>query len=160
MISIGIRASSKKIYYSVVEKENSEFMINNNSFIVPQALNIPDRLSYIRNSFESIIIEFRALYAGIRISEMIRTTTTTLIERSYIEGVLQELFSNCSINYYFAGRKNTIAKLLSTSPQIVSSYIDGDVNFMDIETWKDFKKEEREAIISAFAAFECRGIYG
>lgn len=116
MKAIGIRVKAKDIVYCVVE-ERSEggeiccYILANEKLIVPQALEMPDRLSYVRTSFESIIKEYGVKNAGIRISEMSSIVNSSIIERTYLEGVIQELLSNCSVDNYFSGRKNTIARL-------------------------------------------------
>lgn len=154
MVSIGIRAKAKEIYYCIVDETDSNIELKAlERFIVPQALDMPDRLSYIRTSFESIILEFGTVNAGIRIAEGIQTVNNSTIERMYIEGVIQELLSNCSVQSYFAGRKNSIASLIGTDSKTLTSCLDGKHDLLGIEGWSDrYKKEEREAIIAAVAS--------
>jgi len=159
MKAIGIRARAKKIVYCVVEEkeENGEiycYIHATEKLIVPQALKMPDRLSYIRTSFESIIKEYGVKNAGIRIAEMSNKVNSSIIERTYLEGVIQELLSNCSVNKYFSGRKNTAAKLLKTDQKTISSYMDGKTAFYGFEDWNDYSKEEREAIVIGFASLQ------
>ena len=155
MNAIGIRASNSEIIFSVVDKNSDSCeILTIDKFIVPKALDMPDRLSYIRNSFESIIKEFNITKAGVRIQEMVQRVTNNIIERIYIEGVLQELFSNSTVCFYFAGRKNTIAKLLETTPENVSSFMNGETIFNEIEGWETMDIKKRESIIAAFAS--CR----
>jgi len=71
MKAIGIRARAKDIVYCVVEETETICYIHaTEKLIVPQALEMPDRLSYVRTSFESIIKEYDVENAGIRIAEM------------------------------------------------------------------------------------------
>ena len=67
MKAIGIRAKAKDIVYCVVEKKDVDgevycYIHANEKLIVPQALEMPDRLSYVRTSFESIITRFFESY--------------------------------------------------------------------------------------------------
>ena len=159
MKAIGIRVKAKDIVYCVVE-ERSEggeircYIHANEKLIVPQALEMPDRLSYVRTSFESIIKEYGVENAGIRIAEMSSKVNNSVIERTYLEGVIQELLSNCSVDNYFSGRKNTIARLLEFDQRTISSYIDGESALYDFENWDDFSKYEREAIVAGFASLQ------
>lgn len=156
--AIGIRAQSKQIFYSIVEETDTEYRITNvEKFIIPMALSMPDRLCYIRTSFESIIKEFNVLNAGIRIAEIGQTVRSSEIERAYIEGVLQELLSNCSVNNYFSGRKNTIARLINVSQKHITAIIDGDECFFGFDNWDSYKKEERESIVAGFASIQIGG---
>ncbi len=160
MVSIGIRVTKKEIVYSIIEKDANEYKILAlDKFIVPQALEMPDRLSYVRNSFESIIKEFNIIYAGIRIPEIDtrHPTKNGIIERTYIEGVLQELFSNSTINIYFAGRKNTIAKLMGIKPIEVSAIINGDKVLCDFQNWANNNLNQRESIVAAISSYNAGG---
>jgi len=159
MKAIGIRVKAKDIVYCVVEERSEGGEIHcyihaNEKLIVPQALEMPDRLSYVRTSFESIIKEYGVENAGIRIAEMSSAVNSSIIERTYLEGVIQELLSNCSVDNYFSGRKNTIARLLEFDQRTISSYIDGESALYDFENWDDFSKYEREAIVAGFASLQ------
>lgn len=158
MKAIGIRVQAKKIFYSIVEETESEYnLLAIEKFEVPMALLMPDRLSYIRTSFTSIIKEFNVTNAGIRIAEISKNVNNGVIERTYIEGVLQELLSNCSVINYFSGRKNTIAKLLKMNQTEVTSIMDANESLFTFEDWNEYKKEEREAIVAGFASIRLGG---
>lgn len=158
MKAIGIRVQAKQIYYSIVEETDAEYNIMAiEKFTVPIALPMPDRLSYIRTSFKSIIKEFDVSNAGIRIAELGQNINNGVIERAYMEGVLQELLSNCSVNNYFSGRKNTIARLLRTNQKEITSYMDAEKSLFEFDNWSDYKKEEREAIVAGFASIQLGG---
>lgn len=159
MKAIGIRAKAKDIVYCVVEKKDVDgevycYIHANEKLIVPQALEMPDRLSYVRTSFESIIKEYGVENAGIRIAEISSKVNNSVIERTYLEGVIQELLSNCSVDNYFSGRKNTIARLLKSDQKTIGSYIDGETALYSFENWDDYNKEEREAIVAGFASLQ------
>lgn len=159
MKAIGIRVKAKDIVYCVVE-ERSEggeiccYILANEKLIVPQALEMPDRLSYVRTSFESIIKEYGVKNAGIRIAEMSSMVNSSIIERTYLEGVIQELLSNCSVDNYFSGRKNTIARLLKSDQKTIGSYIDGETALYGFDNWDDYTKDEKEAIVAGFASLQ------
>jgi len=154
MRAIGIRAQKALVTYCVVEETENEIIIESvASLIVPQALELPDRLSYVRNSFISIIKEFKVKNAGIRISEIyMPKKMDSFIERIYLEGVIQELFTSCSVEKYFSGRKNTIACLLNDRQEQVTQYFTGESTFLETPGWDNYSNEEREAIVSAIAS--------
>ena len=68
--AIGIRVSPKEIYYTIFkydEQRNLDYF--NESLIIPKALDIPRKLSYIRTTLYSLICEYGITNAGLRIVE-------------------------------------------------------------------------------------------
>lgn len=150
MRCIGVRAAPSYVYYTVINIENDCFeILTCSQLIVPKALDIPERLSFIRNCLFSIIQEYAITYAGIR---TIETLVNPNIVRIYIEGVIQELFSNCTIEKYFTGKKSKLASLLNEKVEDITLYIDRDKVFAEIEEWNKYDKSEKESIITAVAA--------
>jgi hypothetical protein len=148
--TIGIRTTPSYVYYTIIEHEGDSLNILTTSrLVVPKSLDIPERLSFIRNCLFSIILEYKIKSAGIR---TIESLVNPDVERIYIEGVIQELISNSCIEKYFTGKKSKIASILETDVKQITGYIDGDENFAEIDNWSDFCKEERESIIVAVAA--------
>lgn len=152
MICIGIRTKPREIYYTIIDSCNDEFeILTTSKLIVPQALEIPERLSFVRNCLTSIIQEYKVENAGIR---TIENLVKPNVERIYIEGVIQELTSNCSIEKYFTGKKSKIASILKENVKEITAYIEGDGIFAGIEDWDTYSKEEKESIIVAVASSE------
>ncbi|ACQ54364.1 hypothetical protein AGE29_03660 [Clostridium botulinum] len=152
MNTIGIRSTPSYIYYTIIENEEEYFdIITESKLIVPKALSIPDRLSFIRNCLFSIIQEYNVINAGIRIAEDIISANK---ERIYIEGVIQELISNSCIEKYFIGNIKNLASLLEETSEDISSYFKNEKVFGDIDEWGNYCKEARESIITAIAAGE------
>lgn len=150
MVSVGFRAAPKYVYFTIIDSDDKTFqIITCSKVIVPKALNIPEQLSFVRNCLFSIIQEYKAINAGIKVIESIANPNA---ERIYIEGVIQELTSNCCIEKYFTGTKSTLARMLGEKVTAISSYIDGKSSFAKIDNWDKFSKEERESIITAVAA--------
>lgn len=152
MICIGIRTKPSCVYYTIINNNGDEFeILTTSNLIVPKALDIPERLSFIRNCLFSIIEEYKVTNAGIR---TIESLVNPNVERIYIEGVVQELISNSSIEKYFTGKKSKIASILKENVKVITSYIDGDKIFAEIEDWNRYKKEEKESILVAIASSE------
>lgn len=150
MYTIGIRATPSYIYYAIINNDEESFdIITTSKLIVPKALYMPDRLSFIRNCLFSIMQEYKVTNAGIRIAEEIATLDK---ERIYIEGVIQELISNCCVEKYFAGNIKNIASLLETEPHTISEYFKNEKAFAEMDDWSTYCKEFRESIITAVAA--------
>lgn len=150
MICIGIRTTPSYVYYTIIDSNDEEFeILTTSKIIVPKALDIPERLSFVRNCLFSIIQEYKVINAGIR---TIENLVQPNVERIYIEGVIQELISNCSIEKYFTGKKSKIASILKEGIQDITSYIDKDEKFAEIEDWTSYNKEEKESIIMAVAS--------
>ena len=153
MRTIGMRASNKQIYCCVCEVDETGISILNlEKIIIPQALRLPDRLGFIRNTLFSIFLEYNIESAWLRLAEMQSNNNIQYIERLNIEGVIQELISNCGIKYYGAGRKSTIASKLNEKVQDIGQYIEGKQVYNQIPIWDKLKKEEREAILSSLVA--------
>ncbi len=154
MITLGIRASAKKIYYTIIDDKDNEFdILTIGNILIPQALTLPDRLCFVKTNVASIIKEFKVVIGGIRICELIaiKNNIQSSIERCYYEGVILELFSDCTVNYYFEGRKQFIASALGEKTEKITEYING-LECYEIGEWHTFSKEIREAILIALAS--------
>ena len=152
MRSIGFRVSPKVVYFAICDKSDTEINILTIDCIkVPLSFSMPDALSFIRTTILSIVMEFNIGVAGIRTIE--DNAQKISISRVYIEGVIQELISNCSIKRYFAGKKHTIARLMGIPLQDLSKKLEGKEDIFGVEGWVDFLSEERESIFCAIAAF-------
>ena len=150
MNTIGIRANASYVHYTIVDNKGECFeILTHSKLIVPKALDIPDRLSFIRNCLYSIILEYKVSFAGIRIAE---NKADVDKERIYIEGVIQELISNSIIEKYFIGNKSKLASLLSVNITDITSYIENQLVFGEIEEWNTYSKGTRESIITSVAA--------
>ncbi|AKN30663.1 hypothetical protein Ccar_07395 [Clostridium carboxidivorans P7] len=150
MNSIGIRVTPVKVYYSIVNSDDKEFQVLVcSNLTVPKVLNMPERLGFIRNCLFSIILEYKVKNAGIRILE---EAVNYDVEAIYIEGVIQELIYNSSIEKYFIGVKSKIALILKKDVQEITYCINNKKIFENISQWSIYCKEERESIIAAVAA--------
>ncbi len=150
---IGFRVNPKNVFFVICDYnsvENTFNILTQESVVVPLSMEMPDILSYLRTNIFSIINEYTIELAGIRTIE--DNAQSISIERTYIEGVIQELISNCSISKYFAGKKSRIASLIGMKVEDVSAFINGTENFLDIVSWPEIKLEHRECILSAYAA--------
>ncbi|MGI8380405.1 hypothetical protein ACR0S4_17720 [Priestia megaterium] len=156
MKAIGIRVMPKEIYYTVTEiDENNEISISEEGVekvILPVALDVPNRLAFIRQTFISIINEFEIENAGIRVVENVAKNVS--IERVNIEGVIQELLANSTVNNYFIGTISTIAKHLSVKSTALSQAFKSKEPLENyaIDDWSSLKKEEKESLMTALAA--------
>ncbi|MBZ9616787.1 hypothetical protein [Clostridium estertheticum] len=151
LFAIGIRTTPSYVYYTVIQEDKDDEIeiLTSSKLVVPKSLDIPERLSFIRNCLFSIILEYKIKKAGIR---TIESLVKPDVERIYIEGVIQELISNSCIENYFTGKKSKIASIIEIDVQQITAYIDGDEVFAEIDNWGEFSKEKRESIIVAIAA--------
>lgn len=150
MRTLGIRVEPKCVHYSIVEGDESTVTLRTiDSLIVPLALDIPRSLSFIRTSLISIIQEFEITQAGIRVYE---GNTQNLDKfRMNVEGVIQELFANSTVDKYVCATKHTLAGLLETDVAEITDLIEGNENHFQIINWDALHKNEREAVITAVA---------
>lgn len=155
MNALGIRVTPKIIYFAIVNYNGNNVVLDVvDKIIIPVSMDIPDQLCFVRTTLFSIIKEFNIQNAGIRRMEDNSPSKklNQIIIRAYFEGVIQELISNCSIEKYFSGKIQSIAKLLSKDSNTIKQLFVGDVNLFSISNWENYKSEERESISYAIAA--------
>lgn len=148
--AIGIRVSPRDVFYAVVEKGDEHQVLAVASVVVPPALDLPERLHFIRTTILDLMTEYEVRRAGIRLTEP--TAKSTSVERLNLEGVIQELISSSDVEAYFAGPIATIAaRLGEVDRSRVKEYFEGQP-FMGLEGWSDYIREQRESIVTAVAA--------
>lgn len=153
MITIGIRATPKKIFYSIVDGNDiDDFnIISNDALVVPVALDVPRSLAYIRTNFLSILNEYNVEFAGIRVLE--GNSPTKDMFRINLEGVLQEMLAYSGVKRYYLGRLATFGMHLGHNSTLIKEFIDKKNEIIDIPSWNAIKdKEQRESLITAIAA--------
>ncbi|MFW2490934.1 hypothetical protein ACN077_20565 [Clostridium chromiireducens] len=157
MISIGIRVTYNEIHYSIVKYDNNiHTTLSISKLKVPKALDNPCKLSFLRNTFETIIKQYKINRAGIKLIEgnARLTHNANTFFRFNIEGVLLELFSNSSIEKYILGLASNIASALEIQSKPVKDMVQ-DLGIDDSITTDEKKKltdEDKEALVVAIAA--------
>jgi hypothetical protein len=157
MRCLGLRVAPTIVFFSVADYDISDDSINiltTDKITIPVSMDTPDRLSYVRTALFSIIKEYDIVNAGIRRMEdnMPSRNLEPIIARAYLEGVIQELISNCMIEKYFSGKISKIGSLLEQKPQDIKASIEGESNLYDLDGWELYKSEERESVLCAIAA--------
>ncbi|WP_017815235.1 hypothetical protein [Paenibacillus shenyangensis] len=156
MKAIGLRVSPNEIFYCVSEKNNENVdIVAIDSLIVPKALHTPEKLAYVRINLISLFNMYQIEYAGIRIPE--GTAKNPDINRTYLEGVVQELLASCNVKMYFLGRLTSISSRLNESMESIKSFITGDNDLIEIEGLLASAKEKRESILVSLVAAELGG---
>lgn len=152
MRSIGLRATPSKVFYTILEREDGALEVLTTSHVViPDALEIPDRLRFLRTTLLDIMDEYQVRRAGIRLMEF--TARRVPWFRVQIEGVIQELLASSPVERYFHGPIATIASLLGEADRRrIKTYVDGEEVFMGLNGWAELSQEERESVITAVAA--------
>jgi len=149
--AIGLRANPNAIFYSIISEDDKTYTLQiTDKLILPEALQVPERLKYIRNTFIDILSEFEVSSACIRITES--TAQTVNITRVSIEAVVQELFASSPIKAYFTGQISNISAKLGFERENFKALVAGTSIFKEIDDWSAYKPESREAILAAFAA--------
>ncbi|MEK3859401.1 hypothetical protein MHH30_09445 [Bacillus sp. FSL K6-5915] len=95
MHSIGIRVSTKrkeskgKIFFAISKIENQNFsLIRTTNIIIPNSLEVPEQLAYIRTNLLAVIKEYNVKFAGLRVAE------DQLTPKYPIGRISKELFKN------------------------------------------------------------------
>ena len=159
MIGIGIRVySNKKVYYSIIEEtEDSYNYLSTSFFVVPLAMNEPERLNYVRNTIIDIINEYDVTRALVRVRERLNNINNLALERFYIEGVLLEAIAGSKVTKYKLGKISSITSLLGIKrtdfKKLTNNELQWD-NLPETMDWGELSSEEREAISSCLAALK------
>lgn len=149
MRSIGIRAKPTEVVFAIFDSKQQR-IINIEALKIPKALNKPEALKYVRNHVIDILNEYEVDTGGIRITES--SSRNLSIDRIEIEGVIQEAFSSSTLKSYYSGQIATIAAKNGFDRTDFKKYVDGEIEFNNVENWDNLSKLEREAIITAFGA--------
>ncbi|MCC6243020.1 MAG: hypothetical protein IT353_09280 [Gemmatimonadaceae bacterium] len=151
MRSIGFRAAPTQVTYAIVEGDGSTFtIITLGNLPVPAALLPPNQLHFLRTVLLDVMRAFQIVRAGLRLPEMTPGGADSF--RTNAEGVLQELLASSQVQWYFTGRKDRIASLLTIERKAVSRLMDGDEAPPYATDWASYDKATREAILAACAA--------
>jgi hypothetical protein len=147
--TIGIRVKPSSVIIAIHDSvENS--IVNVESIKIPKALSTPEALKYVRNSILDILREYKITKAGLRIVE--GNSKTIVIRRIEIEGVIQEAFASSMLSAYFCGQISKISAKLEIPRADFKRYIDGELEYVNIENWNNHNKEEKEAILTSLGA--------
>lgn len=150
MNTLGLRASPKEVTFCVYNTEFDE-IVNVEEIKIPNALEVPEKLKYVRATILDILREFQIDSAGIRLTEF--NARSPSYERIQIEGVLQEAFASSTLRAYFQGALTTIASKLGEDKTRLSQLIKTvDANYDRVPDWSEFSDKEREAILAALGA--------
>lgn len=151
MRTLGIRVKPNAVVIAVYDSDENE-IINVESIKIPRALSTPEALKYTRNSILDILREYEIQNAGLRIVES--NSKTLVIRRLEIEGVIQEAFASSTLSSYFCGQISKISSKLSIVRSDFKKFVDGELEYEKVENWKEFNKEEREAVLTALGAVD------
>lgn len=152
MSTIGIRVTPNMVYYSIINQEDSQFdILKVSKLIIPVALDVPGQLAFIRTSLLSIISEYNVTKSGLRIAEGTARINNNAIFRINLEGVIQEVFSNSTIEKYACCNIAVISGILKEERTKVKNYMNKKDTFADLDDWSKYKKEECETIVVATA---------
>ena len=158
MKTIGLRVySNKKIYYCILEQDSSGNLnyLDISHLNIPLSLMWPEALNFVRNTILDVLLQYEVDNAIIRICEFGTTLNGALIERSYVEGVLQETIASSNVKKYLAGKIAEFSSLLGIQRDNFKKYAEAELQYPNIPTslnWNTFTLEERETILTANAA--------
>lgn len=149
MNTLGLRASPTEVTFCVYSSENAE-ILNVEEIKIPNALEMPEKLKYLRSTVLDVLREYQIDKAGIRLTE--HSARSPSVDRIQIEGVLQEAFASSMLKSYYQGALVTIASKLETDKTTLSHLIKKDAEYDAIDNWSDFSEKKREAILAALGA--------
>lgn len=156
--AIGFRVSPTEICYSIVVDEEEIEIISISSLKIPIAVDDPQKLSFIRNTISTILIQYKIEYAGIKLIEGSArgSLNNGLIFRFNVEGVLKELLANSCIKNCLLGLSTNIASILGISKAKPAEMLDSILENTDLETdnGKKLTAEHKESVLVAVAALK------
>ncbi|WP_447605957.1 hypothetical protein [Brevundimonas sp. M1A4_2e] len=124
-------------------------MINIESLVVPAALGWPERLKHIRSNLLDVLREYEVEFAGIRLAEP--TAKQFSVERTHIEGVVQEAFASSELLGFYTGAISTLAARLGVERPAIKRMVEG-ANELAIANWDQMDVKKREAVLTAIGA--------
>jgi hypothetical protein len=140
MRTIGIRVKPRAVTFSIYDSDTN-CIVNVETIRIPEALSTPEALKYIRNNILDILREYDVQQGGIRTTEP--SAQTLSIDRIQIEGVIQESFASSKLIKYFIGHISNISSRVGINRADFKRYVEGDLDYVIIEGWADYCKEER-----------------
>jgi hypothetical protein len=152
MKSLGLRATSSKIFYSIYDSENKT--IASEKITLPE-VDFPLILKEVRAKFLEILAKNTIDCVGLKTAE--KTAMGVSLERVGIEGVIQEAIATNQVKYSLFSLQSIAKsynikgkdfKPLTTDAEVFQKFIQGkvaDTNFRS-------NNEQREAILIAIAA--------
>lgn len=149
MNTLGLRASPSEITFCVYDAD-AQSLVNVEEIRIPNALNTPEQLKYIRATILDVLREYKIQKAGIRLTEP--SSRTLSIPRIQVEGVIQEAFASSMLESYYQGAMATIASKVGIPSAEFKRRIKGEREQPDIEGWNEFSEKSREAILTAMGA--------
>ncbi|MGI2171090.1 hypothetical protein ACROAE_13035 [Shewanella sp. MF05960] len=149
MRTLGLRVSPTEVTFCIFDSDENR-IINVEEVCIPNALETPEKLKYVRATLLDILREFKVEKAGIRLSEP--TARQVSIERVQIEGVIQETFASSTLKAHYQGAITTIASKLQITKTKVKSLIKNEEEYAEVNDWGAFSDKEREAILVAKGA--------
>ena len=148
MRTIGIRCSPTEVTFAIYDSADSK-LVNVESIAIPVALGWPDRLKHIRSNLLDVLREYKVERAGVRLAEPMAKSVS--IERTHIEGVIQEAFASSELEGYYIGAIATIAARTGLDRGSIKNIVAGD-NALNIDKWEAMTSNQREAILTAIGA--------
>ncbi|WED21560.1 hypothetical protein L3Q72_13150 [Vibrio sp. JC009] len=150
MNTLGLRASPTEVTFCVYNAEEKQ-LINVEEIKIPNALEIPEKLKYVRATILDVLHEYSIDFAGIRLTETIAKSSCKM--RIQIEGVLQEAFASSNLTKYYQGGLATIAAKVNEDKTQLKRLINTKaIDFEQVADWQSFNEKEREAIVTALGA--------
>jgi hypothetical protein len=156
MIGAGLRVvSDSRIYYCIIDQNSTGLNYSDISHIqVPMALDRPERLNFVRNTWLDILNLYSVNRAVIRISEFSGFALNhTGYERLYLEGVLQECLAGSGVEKFIATQISQLESAGQFERKSWKKFADGTNTFEHIPPeidWSKLKLEERESILAAY----------
>lgn len=149
MNTIGIRVEPTAITFVVYDNEE-DLIINIEKIKVPRALSVPEALKYVRVNILDVLREYKINQAGVRITES--NAQKPSIARIQIESVIIEAFASSTLVNYYCGQISNISRLLKIERADFKKYVEGKLDYSDVDNWSDLTKVEKEACLTAIGA--------
>lgn len=146
---LGLRASPQFVTFAIYSTSKSA-ILNVETMLISNAFAVPDALKYVRVNILDIIREYKIVKAGIRTTE--NNSPRLNIARIQLEGVIQEAFASSDLKGYYTGQSSAIASRCGFKSSMFLKYVNGDIDFENVENWKSLDKEQREAVLCAMGA--------
>ncbi|EMD0828899.1 hypothetical protein VP018_000670 [Morganella morganii] len=144
---LGVRVSPSVASFIVYCTE-SKGLVCSDVIKIPNTLDVPEKLKYVRNSILDILNYYNVDVASIRVTEA--NAENKSIDRLYIEAVIQEAFSSSDVKKYFTIRKAGIKSGLGIKEDEYKKILTSKSSLREIDN-SSYSQETNEAVMAAIA---------
>jgi len=151
MTGIGFRVSPSEVFFTVVESTgppDSGDYLDPQILVVPEALDGPDLLRFMRTNLLDILELYEVDHAAVKTADHHQSRSLNT-DRVQLEGIIQEVVASSRVDKYVSGAAPTLAPIQDMSSTNFKEYKKGRQQFAGLSNWDGWSDAQRESILAA-----------